>query len=119
MGIDSVSLAIYDERVPRMTRKTHALIKQAILKQQLLAGEKIPDVKELRRLRERPIRNAKAREILDIGPTRMSAIKKVMGISHTRYVFLSDIRQFLRQNPTFSEMQVYPKRSRQEGGGRA
>jgi len=43
------------------------------------------------------------------GRTRMSAIKKAMGITG-RYSFLSEVRQWLRQNPNFQQRDIYPDR---------
>lgn len=42
--------------------------------------------------------------------SRMSAIKKAMGLTHVRYFFLSAVREFLRTNPTFRERDVYASR---------
>jgi hypothetical protein len=60
---------------------------------------------------ENPVKTWEAREELRIGSTRMSAIKNKLGITG-RFVFLSQIRKFLRDNPNFSETEVYPKKPR-------
>lgn len=41
------------------------------------------------------------------GATRMSAIKKAMGITNQRYFFLSDVRRWLREHPGFRMTDVY------------
>ena len=43
------------------------------------------------------------------GHTRMSALKRAMGIKG-RYLFVSDVRRFIRQNPNFTVDQVYPRK---------
>lgn len=51
-----------------------------------------------------------------ISASRYSAIKREMGISGQRYVYVSLIRKFIRkllaENPNWSELDVYPRRSR-------
>lgn len=43
-----------------------------------------------------------------ISNSRYSAIKHAMGLTG-RYVLVSKIRAWLRENPNFSEMQIYPR----------
>jgi len=45
------------------------------------------------------------------GTTRMSAIKKAMGLTNLRYFYLSDVRKWLREHPEFRERLVYPSRN--------
>ena len=45
------------------------------------------------------------------GASRMSAIKRAMGIT-SRYFFLSDVRRWLRANPNFREQDIYPKKNK-------
>lgn len=61
---------------------------------------------------ELPIKTTLAREKLGIGRTRMSAIMNRLGLKNARFVFLSQIVLFLRDNPRFSSTQVYPKKGR-------
>ena len=44
------------------------------------------------------------------GRTRVSALKRQMGISEVRYFFLSASLNYLRKNPTFSETEVYKRK---------
>lgn len=60
---------------------------------------------------ENPVPCTQAMEQLGIGRTRMSAIKSKMGIANARYVFMSDLRHFMRENPVFSTTEVYPKKA--------
>jgi hypothetical protein len=48
------------------------------------------------------------------GRTRMSAIKKAMGITNQRYFFLSDVRKWLRAHPEFRNRTSYPVRSNKQ-----
>jgi hypothetical protein len=62
---------------------------------------------------ENPVNAQTAAQILGApgkpwGSTRMSAIKKAMGISG-RYFFVSAVRQWLYDNPGFQERQIYPR----------
>lgn len=58
---------------------------------------------------EMPIPASEARVRLGCGASRMSAIKNAMGISRARFVFMSQILKFLKQNPDFTEADVYQK----------
>jgi hypothetical protein len=42
------------------------------------------------------------------GSTRMSAIKRAMGITG-RYLFVSEVRQWLHENTDFRERHIYPR----------
>lgn len=53
------------------------------------------------------------------GRTRMSALRRAMGLTQKnssgratggRYFLISQVRKFLRDNPTWTETQVYPSR---------
>lgn len=59
---------------------------------------------------ENPVNATQAAEQLGIGATMMSAVKKAMGISHTRYFFLSEVRCWLRAHPEFRVLSAYPAR---------
>jgi hypothetical protein len=59
---------------------------------------------------ENPVSTARARAELGCGETRMSAIKRAMGITG-RYVFMSDVRKFLRANPNFQIRDAYPRKA--------
>jgi hypothetical protein len=66
--------------------------------------------------KENPVNSEQARAILGApgkpwGRTRMSAIKKAMGIT-TRYFFVSKVRRWLRDNPDFTEVRVYRRQSK-------
>jgi hypothetical protein len=52
------------------------------------------------------------------GHSRISAIKRMMGISHQRYFFLSDMRKWLRQHPKFRQRDVYPSNPTPSGNHR-
>jgi hypothetical protein len=57
---------------------------------------------------EVPISTKRARELLGCGATRVSAIKKAMGLTGN-YVFLSKVVEWLKQNPNFSTDDAYPR----------
>lgn len=64
---------------------------------------------------ELPVSTRRAREILGVGghpmgSSRMSAIKTMMGIKGSHYVFVSQIVAFLKENNGFSEHQVYRRK---------
>ena len=61
---------------------------------------------------EIPIRSHIARRKLGMGASRFSGIKKLMGISHRRFVYMSAITNWLSDHPDYTEAQVYA-RSRQ------
>lgn len=63
---------------------------------------------------ENPVPGPVARKLLGsegvpMSQTRYSAVKKCMGLSGNRYVFVSDIRRWLRDNPQFREVDAYPR----------
>jgi hypothetical protein len=62
---------------------------------------------------ENPVRSHDAKEILGLGHSKMASIKRLMGIGGARYVFLSDIRKFMRANPLAGQSTAYPRKSGQ------
>jgi len=60
---------------------------------------------------EAPIRSAEARRILSIGSSKMSAIKRKMGLKGHKYIMLSEIQKWRQQNPNFQENEVYHRPS--------
>jgi len=58
---------------------------------------------------ELPMRSEAVRELLGLGKSRMSAIKKGMGITGARFIFLSSFLEFLRKNPSFTYKDAYPR----------
>ena len=64
--------------------------------------------------REKPVATASAAILLGApgkpwGHTRMSAIKRCMGLQKVRYIFVSEVLSWLVKNPNFSEMSVYKR----------
>jgi hypothetical protein len=66
---------------------------------------------------ENPVNSKTACEVLGVGGTMMSAVKRAMGISG-RYFFLSDVRKFIRDHPDFRVRDVYPHWKTKRRGGR-
>ena len=60
---------------------------------------------------EIPIKAKAAREQLGIGVSMFSAIKSVMGLKNTHRVIVSAVRQWMSENPTFREKDVYHRPS--------
>jgi len=56
---------------------------------------------------EQAVRTAAATLALGIGHSRMSAIKRAMGLSGRKYVLLSDVKKWMRANPLFREQDIY------------
>ena len=61
---------------------------------------------------EQAVRTAAATLALGIGHSRMSAIKRAMGLGGVHYVYLSAIGDFLAAHPDFREGTVYLKKAR-------
>jgi hypothetical protein len=58
---------------------------------------------------EIPVNATTARKTLHWSSSYMSAVKRAMGI-RSRYFFLSDVCKFIRNNPTFTSLQIYHRR---------
>ena len=56
---------------------------------------------------EQPIKACEARKLLCLGVSAFSAIKRAMGISGRKYVLLSEIKKWRRENPNFREQDIY------------
>jgi hypothetical protein len=61
---------------------------------------------------ENPVNATVAARELGQGRTRISALKRAMGIKG-RYVFLSEMRRFMHENPDFTVDQIYRRKSSQ------
>lgn len=66
---------------------------------------------------ENPVNGTEARRQLGApgkpwGSARMAAIKKAMGLTG-RYMFLSQVRAWLRDHPDFKERDIYPRKANQ------
>jgi hypothetical protein len=66
---------------------------------------------------ENPVNLKQACKVLGWGETRMSAVKKAMGITG-RYFFLSEVRKFVRDNPNFRVRDAYPRWKTKPRGNR-
>lgn len=53
---------------------------------------------------------AKIREHLGVGESYFSAMKNAMGLKYAQMGFLSDFSKFLRENPTFRQSDIYPRK---------
>lgn len=60
---------------------------------------------------ELPISTGELAEALRCGRTRVSAIKRAMGIRGHK-VFLSAVVKWLKQNPGFVEAEIYPRKGK-------
>ena len=57
---------------------------------------------------ENPVKTGEAARQLGVGATRMAAIKRAMGLNG-RWVFVSEVRKWLRSHPEFKERDVYAR----------
>jgi len=63
-----------------------------------------------RQEQEKPVNAQQAAAALGCGVTRISGIKKSMGLSYVRFILLSDIAKFLAKNPHWKEATVYKRK---------
>lgn len=64
---------------------------------------------------EYPVKTSEACRILGIGSTKMAAIKRALGLSYSHSVFVSQLTNFLRENPGFRSVSS-PLKGRQAPG---
>lgn len=62
---------------------------------------------------EEPVTSETARKFLKVGETKFSAMKRALGVSGARSIFLSQFVELMKAQPNFALTQFYAKSKRQ------